>query len=451
MGASRREAGFTPADQSTAEDELAQLWQTYAGSLAAFEGTLGSDLAARFTADVLTPFQSNEPSQQMRAVAAWVRWRPFELRRNVWPTDFTLTDLRDRLTTLIDRSATAGWFGRRSLDPDSIDLLTLCRNTLDQISRVSGVTRSPAFLALRRLAKTINALLASFPPEWRPGAALQVERLQNGLVGDPMLWKSFHDLTRRMIEHAETQTGPAIDLAVEIAERLIQAAGPLMRMPAEEAGRLDRMLDAARGWCAGFGIEFLPREWSSASPPILDALRSEGVEVAAVYRPDEPAGTLVRLKTLGIIHNGEVVRPAVVTVSAGPAPPGFAELEELVATADDPAGLHLQERLHGWRDASLNGGLESAAMGLHVEFWDRDRAELDPSLASAFADHLADVLRDALGLTPFFPSSFPDHPPGWVEPVDGGRMTTGRVREVLRPGLVDRGGELRVPARAVVE
>jgi hypothetical protein len=451
MGLSRRAAAFTPAGQSTAEDELAQLWQAYANALAAFEGTLGPDLAARFTADVLTPFQSHEPSQQMRAVAAWVRWRPFELRRNVWPTDSTLTELRDRLTTLIDRSATAGWFGRRSLDPDAIDLLTHCRDTLDQIRRVSGVTRSPEFLALRRLAKTINSLLASFPPEWRPGAALQAERLLNGLVGDPALWKSFHDLTRRLIEHAETQSGPALDLAVETAERIAQTAGPFTRMPAEEAGRLDRMLDAIRGWGAGFGIEFLPREWSSASPPALDALRSEGVEIAAVFRPDEPAGTLVRLKTLGIVHHGELIRPAAVTVSAGPAPPGFAELEELVADTDDPASRHLQERLLGWRDASLNGSLESEAVALFVEFWDRHRAELDPILATAFADRLANILREALGLSPFFPASFNDHPTGWIEPADGGRMTTGRVREVLRPGLVDRGGELRVPARAVME
>ncbi len=60
-------------------------------------------------------------------------------------------------------------------------------------------------------------------------------------------------------------------------------------------------------------------------------------------------------------------------------------------------------------------------------------------------------LIENFGLTPFYPSSFQDRPAGWVQPADGTRMTTGRVREVLRPGLADRDGELRVPSRVTVE
>ena len=129
---SRRATGLNPDDIEPRETELIQHWQAYAVALRTFENRLGSNLVERFTAEVLTPFRSRDESLQVRAVAGWARWRPFELRRNSWPTDRSLSGLRDHLSTLIERSTATGWFGRRSLDPSSIELLQSCRDTLDQ-------------------------------------------------------------------------------------------------------------------------------------------------------------------------------------------------------------------------------------------------------------------------------------------------------------------------------
>jgi hypothetical protein len=434
-------------------------WEKYAGALQHFEGLFGPDLAASFTLEVLDRFRSGDESQQIQAVAAWFHWLPEGLVSRASPSTSELASLRDRVNAVLDIPPARSWFGGGSPNPTAREVLTECRDALDQLCRVASATAGWEFAYLKRLAEDFNRSFGipfGKGPYWKPGAAIYAARLYDFMQKNPVAWRTMEEVPRRLIDYAFHQGGSVIDLAVETADRFAeyaQSAGPigdLCRNPVR-GWEYVYMLECLRGWGEAFGIEFRPSGWFFTTHPSLDELRTEGVVLAAVYRPDEPAGTLVRLKALGIVHNGEVVRPAVLTVSAGPAPPGFAELEELVATADDPAGRHLQERLHGWRDASLNGSLESAAVAIHVEFWDRDRAGLDPSLASAFADRLVDVLREAFGLTPFFPSSFPDHPPGWVEPADGGRMTTGRVREVLRPGLVDRGSELRVPARAVVE
>jgi hypothetical protein len=152
----------------------------------------------------------------------------------------------------------------------------------------------------------------------------------------------------------------------------------------------------------------------------------------------------VRLKALGLSRDGTVTRPAVVVVSAGPAPVGLAELEE--AVRDLPAAEAVRASLREWRAASLDGRLEAAAVGLYVEYWDR----LREGLPAEVGDRLAAVLADEFGLTPFHPANFRDHPDGWVQAA-GGRLATGRVREVLRPGLTDRAGGLWVPARVTVE
>jgi hypothetical protein len=60
-------------------------------------------------------------------------------------------------------------------------------------------------------------------------------------------------------------------------------------------------------------------------------------------------------------------------------------------------------------------------------------------------------LEQEFGLATFFPAAYQDYPESWVQLPEGARMLTGRVRQVLRPGLRDRSGGLRVPARVEAE
>jgi hypothetical protein len=61
------------------------------------------------------------------------------------------------------------------------------------------------------------------------------------------------------------------------------------------------------------------------------------------------------------------------------------------------------------------------------------------------------VLRQNWKLYPFYPVAYQDHPDGWLQRAPGRNMVTGRVRRVLRPGLQDEDGHLRLPALVEVE
>ncbi len=77
--------------------------------------------------------------------------------------------------------------------------------------------------------------------------------------------------------------------------------------------------------------------------------------------------------------------------------------------------------------------------------------ETAPERAARFADQLAAILAQELGIKTFLPKQFQDCPNGWLELAPGRGVVTGRVRRVLRPGLQDSQGRLRVPALVDVE
>lgn len=403
----------------TPEEPLANLWE-------AFAAELDAAAASRFRADVLDPFRAGGwPA--VRAVAAWFAWRPAPVAAP--PSAAELAHLRDGLTELLakrsaDRPAFSRWLAPDPLDAAAVRLLTDCRAALDTLARPTPQTRQ------QELAAEFDRLLAAAPDDWLPAAAgrcpARAAEFQR-LLGPSTEASRLADLAKRLHAGDRPPTQEILNAAADATDHL--------------AGS-DPALTCLRGWAAGFGVELLPRSWSFAAPPSADALRADGAELAAVYRPEEPVGAVVRVKAFGFAVDGELVRPAVVSVSAGPAPAGLAELEAVADAA-------LRDRLRGWRAASLDGTAETAAVETFVEFWDARPAEI--AVADPVADHLAAVLRDAFGLTPFFPANFQDRPPGWVQVEGGARMTTGRVRAVLRPGLTDRAGELRVPARVSVE
>ena len=108
----------------------------------------------------------------------------------------------------------------------------------------------------------------------------------------------------------------------------------------------------------------------------------------------------------------------------------------------------------GRREAALKGALESAAVQFYVDFWGPDGdswRQRDPARAGQFAERLAFFLEKELRLSSFAPARYQDFPPDWLEVRAERGMVTGRVRRVLRPGLQDERGRLRVPAMVQVE
>ena len=250
--------------------------------------------------------------------------------------------------------------------------------------------------------------------------------------------------------------GPAAELLSHALDDLqadaADAASSVRGLSPEKAYILDRILDLFRQWAAGHGLEILPRGWRFAGSPSYADLRDDEKTCAAVFRSDDPRGTIYRVRTFGLKQGDEVVRPCTMAVSAGPLPFGFRELENLVK--DDAHEAALRDRLKAWRDAGLAGTLELTVVQFYVDFWavlgDGLRRR-DPDRAREFGQKLTELLQHDFRLFPFLPVAFQDFPDGWVQRTPGRQMETGLVRRVVRPGLQDDQNHLRVPALVEVE
>lgn len=261
------------------------------------------------------------------------------------------------------------------------------------------------------------------------------------------------DTTRRARITGETPD--AVPSLTEALDALVQATAA-RTSPGVSPTVLDDLLRALRDWGMAHGLEVLPRRWSFAAPPTRDQLAPEELtEATARFLTRDSRGTVSRVHAFGLARkSGEILRPCRVLLSAGPPPVGFAELEALVKTPAHPVEVKLQECLRGWREAVLGGTLEVVAVKLFVDFWGplgEPLREAASERAQRFADQLAAVLAGELRLRTFIPKRYQDCPPGWLELVPGRGVVTGRVHRVLRPGLQDSEGRLRVPALVDVE
>ncbi len=452
------EPSFTTWNGDAANDRLTGLWNDCAACLAELGDAIPPGTAARFQSDVVLPCNAGN---FVKAVAEWsAGWtEPVPLARTIAPAE--LARLRSSLGDLIDKidapSRSSRWFVRDSdplATPKAKALLTEIHRAFDLLARPLPANAAKVHETLAGITRAANELLALAPPTWPPAAALFVPRLVKLLADDTASDAALRPLVRRMAEFATGTDDPA-GLAADVLDAFASlAVGPLGKLTRERTAWLDSVLDCIRGWFAGHDVRIMPNPWSFANPPTPDDLQGSGVTVAVVYRTEEPLGQVIRVKNFGMAHRDRVLRPAAVSVSSGVAPSGLPELEELLTETTHAAVRELADRLREWRSASLAGRLESAAVEVFVLYWDRLRglwsAEA-PDASAAFGERLAAFLIENFSLAPFYPTTFQERPAGWVQLIDGARMTTGRVREVVRPGLADRDGELRVPARVNVE
>ncbi len=229
------------------------------------------------------------------------------------------------------------------------------------------------------------------------------------------------------------------------------------------ARQLCRTLDpAAVAWLAAQWIdECSPTDtqaelvcrWAAACGLTVtraDSPDTPGVTVRHVFA-SAPAGAVVGHQ-IGFSSADEVFRPAVVDVSAGPLPVGFTDLER--AGEALPKGNELRKRVAGLRGAAEGDYLREAVLGLYSDFWGDAGSvarDADPDATAEVGDRLNALLADAYALRPFFPTTVHDLPSGWVTVAAGSRVMTGVVTRVLRPGLQDDHGHLRIPAVVEVE
>ena len=313
----------------------------------------------------------------------------------------------------------------------------------------AGVPLTQPGLRAEFAARPLGTILAVERIDTDPGAA----RYTVSLGPEPSAVSAAYDLWALSAEPAwQAAIGPHLDgdlagAAPDAARlaALLDAAtpadSPVTAAAAEPTlARLAHLCGATLVGAAGY------------DPAADEALT--GVRGVPVFRNAPPAGSVVRVRSFGLVAGGRTLRPAEVVVSAGPQPPGCAELEALVPSSPEKSRGELKAALAGLRPAALHGYLELAAVELFQLFWSRVRPAwhaADPDGAEGFAHALTQLLDGPFGVRPFAPANVFDHPDGWVTLSPGCRVTSGRVVELLAPGLLDAAGGLRLPAHALAE
>jgi hypothetical protein len=246
----------------------------------------------------------------------------------------------------------------------------------------------------------------------------------------------------------------ALVQAIADAHQGTEAAVSFRKLPKPHASVLDHVMGHARRWCGHFGLEILPRGWQFSKPLEHGELLADERVCAYFFRPDEKRGCVYRVRTFGLKQGDRTLRDCAVSVSAGAAPAGLQELEEVIKVAVDHGEEVLIDRLRGWREAAFQGTLDLVVVQFFVDFWGGLGAELreqHSDLAQDFSMKLFELLKLEFKLYPFFPAAYQDYPDGWMQRASGRSMVTGRVRRIVRPGLQDEHGQLRVPALVEVE
>ncbi|MFL5338567.1 MAG: hypothetical protein ACJ8F7_00220 [Gemmataceae bacterium] len=216
----------------------------------------------------------------------------------------------------------------------------------------------------------------------------------------------------------------------------------------------DPMLAALRRWCSEHGLGVLPGTWEFGRPVDYQELSPDECDAVVLFRYDVAKSLVCRVRKFGLRRGDAVIRKSAVTVSAGPAPEGFPELEDLAKSPAADAEKALLARLKEWRLAALHDTLEMTAVQFFVDFWGELGEPLrqrDADKAAEFGRRLAHVLHQGFCLFAFSPAAYQDYPDGWLHRVPGRQMVSGRVRRVVRPGLQDEHNHLRVPALVEVE
>ncbi len=313
----------------------------------------------------------------------------------------------------------------------------------------AGVPLSQPGLRGEFAARPLGTVVAAERIDTDPAAA----RFAVSLGPEPSAASAAYDLWALSTEPAwQAAIGPHLDGylagaapdAARLAALLDAATPPDSPVAAAAAGPT---LTRLAHWCGATLVG------AAGYDPAADEAVT-GVRAVPVFRNAPPAGGVVRVRAFGLAAGGRTLRPAEVVVSAGPQPPGCAELEALVPSSPADSRDELKAALAGLRPAALHGYLELAAVELFQLFWGRVRPTwhpADPDGAEGFAHALAQLLDGPFGVRPFEPANVFDHPDGWVTLLPGCRVTTGRVVELLVPGLFDAAGGLRLPAQVFAE
>lgn len=309
--------------------------------------------------------------------------------------------------------------------------------------------------------------VASMQPE---NAIIEVERyavlaerarfrLSDGPSVDPRLSEAFLRLSTEAVRLrpdllAEGAWQAARSLSLHPpAEWSEQSLSPLLaildrHLKGHATGRPaeldDSVLAAIRDWAGALGLELVPDPVALGAGLTRESLNARGCDAVLEYR-SIARGEASRVVRWGLSSAGRVLRRGAVGISLGPAPRELVGLVEAVRST--PQAASLANSVGGLKEAALGGYLEAASVELfQTLFSDQFRPLRESEAGREITSRLLAYLQAVLGLVAFTPENVMEHPSDWMNIVAGPRVTSGKVRQVFRPGLKDSDDRLICPA-----
>lgn len=231
------------------------------------------------------------------------------------------------------------------------------------------------------------------------------------------------------------------------ARRLLDALLDERAAPAEvRAG----VFAAARRWCAAIGHEIVPADWAPDGAVRAEALADEGLRHE--FHATAPRGTVI-VRGFGLRGPDGVSFTG--AISAGPAPSGFAALEEaaraLAGTGSSWEGV--TQRIDDLAKHASSDTLALAGSNLFDMVWQaaEEVPEGQARHVEALQAGVLAFLKEACRMLPFEPSAIGDYPTAWLREADGRQPRGRRIRRVVRPGLRTKDNTLVRPALVVTE
>ena len=154
-----------------------------------------------------------------------------------------------------------------------------------------------------------------------------------------------------------------------------------------------------------------------------------------------------KLIRFGIAEGLTVIEKAIVHRSMGKYPPELKEMIDILAKYPIQFSFKFIEKLE---DFAINkNNLQLASTDFYQLIYQDENItilESNPELAKQFMQKLEMYLRKNFAIKTFDPTRRQDLPENYIETMQGRMATNGRIRKVIRPGLIDNNDRLRMTA-----
>ena len=274
------------------------------------------------------------------------------------------------------------------------------------------------------------------------------EAASAGNTSSAVLQASLKELQRAA--DRQVRNGEAVEA---LADRLGVALDRLCEAAYDAGGHQhpsDALLVLLRAWGAAVGIGVEPPGWCFANPRAADAvLIRDGQEPPAICFSHQVPRGAIAVQRFGLRASNRVIRPSEAFRSGGAAPIGFEKL--LACTRREFP--QLAPTLDFWPAAALDDMLPFVAQQFYIDLWkavEEARRGRDEPMRQT-QQTLLDLLVSEFHLQPFYPATYREVPENWLEVRAPNGIRRERVVRVVRPGLKDHDGKLRVTAIVEVE